>query len=46
MLQHYMTLKFAPGGTESSDSLNKLAKNVASDKKGSEFSLTADFDES
>ena len=33
-----------PGGSESCDSLNKLAKIVASNPKGLEFFLTANFD--
>ena len=33
-----------PGRSESSDSLNKLAKNVASNPKGLETFLTANFE--
>ena len=33
-----------PGRSESSDSLHKLTKNVASNPKGLEFFLTANFD--
>ena len=33
-----------PGRSESSDSLNKLAKNVASNPKGLEIILTANFE--